>query len=41
MAETLRMMLGANRNFRVTPEGPPEVQQLARPPTIWRSSAMR
>lgn len=29
MAETLRMMLGANRNFRVTPEGPPEVQQLA------------
>ena len=30
MAETLRMMLGANRNFRVTIEGPPEVQQLAR-----------
>lgn len=30
MAETLRMMLSANRNFRVTPEGPPEVQQLAR-----------
>ena len=30
MAETLRLMLGANRNFRVTPEGPPEVQQLAR-----------
>ena len=29
MAETLRLMLGANRNFRVTPEGPPEVQQLA------------
>jgi DNA polymerase-3 subunit epsilon len=30
MAETLRLMLGANRNFRVTPEGPPEVQELAR-----------
>jgi DNA polymerase-3 subunit epsilon len=30
MAETLRVMLGANRNFRVTAEGPPEVQQLAR-----------
>lgn len=30
MAETLRLMLGANRNFRVAPEGPPEVQQLAR-----------
>ena len=30
MAETLRLMLGANRNFRVTPEGPPEVQQLAK-----------
>ena len=29
MAETLRLMLGANRNFRVVPEGPPEVQQLA------------
>ncbi|HMT80281.1 MAG TPA: exonuclease domain-containing protein [Azonexus sp.] len=29
MSETLRMMLGANRNFRVTVEGPPEVQQLA------------
>ncbi len=29
MAETLRLMLGANRNFRVTLEGPPEVQQLA------------
>ena len=29
MAETLRLMLGANRNFRVTPDGPPEVQQLA------------
>lgn len=29
MSETLRLMLGANRNFRVTPEGPPEVQQLA------------
>ncbi len=30
MAETLRLMLSANRNFRVTPEGPLEVQQLAR-----------
>lgn len=30
MAETLRLMLGANRNFRVAPEGPPEVQQLAK-----------
>jgi len=30
MAETLRLMLGANRNFRVTMEGPPEVQELAR-----------
>ena len=30
MAETLRLMLGANRNFRVSVEGPPEVQQLAR-----------
>jgi len=30
MAETLRLMLGANRDFRVTLEGPPEVQQLAR-----------
>ena len=30
MAETLRLMLGANRDFRVTPDGPPEVQQLAR-----------
>ncbi len=29
MAETLRMMLGANRNFRVKLDGPPEVQQLA------------
>ncbi len=29
MAETLRLMLSANRNFRVTIEGPPEVQQLA------------
>lgn len=29
MSETLRLMLGANRNFRVTIEGPPEVQQLA------------
>jgi DNA polymerase-3 subunit epsilon len=30
MAETLRLMLGANRNFRVVPEGPPEVRELAR-----------
>lgn len=29
MAETLRLMLSANRNFRVNLEGPPEVQQLA------------
>lgn len=29
MSETLRLMLGANRDFRVTIEGPPEVQQLA------------
>ena len=29
MAETLRLMLAANRNFRVQPEGPPEVRQLA------------
>jgi DNA polymerase-3 subunit epsilon len=30
MAETLRLMLGANRNFRVKPEGPPEVRELGR-----------
>jgi DNA polymerase-3 subunit epsilon len=30
MAETLRLMLGANRNFRVDPDGPPEVRELAR-----------
>jgi len=30
MAETLRLMLSANRNFRVTPEGPPEIQELGR-----------
>ncbi|MDP1734504.1 MAG: exonuclease domain-containing protein [Sulfuritalea sp.] len=30
MAETLRLMLGANRNFRVAPDGPPEVRELAR-----------
>jgi len=30
MAETLRLMLGANRNFRVAPEGPPEVRELGR-----------
>ncbi len=29
MAEKLRLMLSANRNFRVSMEGPPEVQQLA------------
>jgi DNA polymerase-3 subunit epsilon len=29
MAENLRLMLSANRNFRVAPEGPPEVQLLA------------
>ena len=29
MSETLRMMLSANRNFRVKLDGPPEVQQLA------------
>ncbi|MCE1240669.1 MAG: DNA polymerase III subunit epsilon [Azonexaceae bacterium] len=29
MGEQLRLMLGANRNFRVKQEGPPEVQQLA------------
>lgn len=30
LAETLRLMLGANRNFRVTLEGPPEIQELGR-----------
>lgn len=30
MSETLRLMLSANRNFRVELDGPPEVQQLAR-----------
>ncbi|WP_345795037.1 exonuclease domain-containing protein [Thauera sp. JM12B12] len=29
MSEHLRLMLGANRGFRVQPEGPPEVQALA------------
>ncbi|MBE2260909.1 MAG: DNA polymerase III subunit epsilon [Candidatus Accumulibacter sp.] len=29
MAESLRLMLTANRDFRVVPEGPPEVRQLA------------
>ncbi|WP_291990102.1 exonuclease domain-containing protein [Candidatus Accumulibacter sp. ACC007] len=29
MAESLRLMLTANRNFRVVSEGPPEVRQLA------------
>lgn len=30
MAEKMRLMLGANRNFRVAGEGPPEVCELAR-----------
>lgn len=30
MAEHLRLMLGANRDFRVEAEGPPEVRELAR-----------
>jgi DNA polymerase-3 subunit epsilon len=30
MAETLRVMLAANRDFRVAVDGPPEVQELAR-----------
>jgi DNA polymerase-3 subunit epsilon len=30
MGELLRLMLGANRNFRVELDGPPEVRQLAR-----------
>ena len=30
MAETMRLMLGANRNFRVAPEGPLEMRELAR-----------
>ena len=30
MAETLRLMLGANCNFRVAPEGLSEVRELAR-----------
>jgi len=30
MAESLRLMLGANRNFRVAADGPPEVRELAR-----------
>ncbi len=29
MSENLRLMLGANRGFRVQPDGPPEVQALA------------
>lgn len=29
MAENLRLMLGANRGFRVEPDGPPEVRALA------------
>jgi DNA polymerase-3 subunit epsilon len=30
MSEKMRLMLGANRNFRVAAEGPPEVRELAR-----------
>ncbi len=30
MAESLRLMLGANRNFRVETDGPPEVRALAK-----------
>lgn len=30
MSENLRLMLGANRDFRVEPEGPPEVRELAK-----------
>ena len=30
MSEKMRLMLGANRNFRVASEGPPEVRELAR-----------
>jgi DNA polymerase-3 subunit epsilon len=30
MSEKMRLMLGANRNFRVEAEGPPEVRELAR-----------
>jgi len=30
MAELMRLMLGANRNFRITLEGPPEVQLLGK-----------
>lgn len=30
LEELLRLMLGANREFRVTPAGPPEVQAIAR-----------
>ena len=30
MSEHLRLMLGANRGFRVQPDGPPEVQALAK-----------
>jgi DNA polymerase-3 subunit epsilon len=41
MAETLRLMLGANRNFRVTPEARPRCSNWHRPPMIWPSSAMR
>ena len=29
MVESLRLMLSANRNFRITPDGPPEVRLLA------------
>jgi DNA polymerase-3 subunit epsilon len=30
MSEKMRLMLGANRNFRVAADGPPEVRELAR-----------
>jgi hypothetical protein len=41
MAETLRLMLGANRNFRVAPEGPPEVRDLARAANDLAQAAQR
>jgi DNA polymerase-3 subunit epsilon len=39
MAETLRLMLGANRNFRVIPTARPRCANWRAPPTTWRSSA--
>lgn len=30
MSEKMRLMLGTNRHFRIAPEGPPEVRELAR-----------